>query len=358
MDFPEITGFRVRPVVVPLRRPLRTASGTIPASPLLLIEIDTEGPVTGHSYVFAYTETALPPLVTIAGRLARDLIGQSASPEMCLERLRSRFRLLGLQGLLGMAVSGVEMALWDALGKRSGAGVVSLLGGEPVAVPAYDSFGMVDPATDGEELRRSVEAGFRGVKIKLGYPDVEEDLKVVRWVRKVVGANTELMVDYNQSLREQEAEIRIERLREFDVAWVEEPVAAEDLTGHARVRRSAGGRLQSGENWWFPSGFQTALHMIASDFAMLDVVKIGGFTGWMEAARLAQAASIPVSSHMFIEASAHALAVTPTRHWLEYLDVAGPILRSAPRPVDGNITAEGPGIGMTWDYDAANKFAA
>jgi len=243
------------------------------------MDIDTEGRVTGHSYVFAYTETALPAMVAISGELEHDLVGPSASPEICLERLRSRFRLLGLQGLLGMVASGVEMALWDALGKRFGAGVVGLLGGEPVAVPAYDSFGMVNPAKDGEQLRRSVEAGFRGVKIKLGYPDVEEDLEVVHWARKVVGANTELMVDYNQSLRTQEAERRIERLRELDITWIEEPVAADDLAGHSRVRRFAGGKLQSGENWWFPSGFQTALHMGASDLVMLDLVKVGGFTG-------------------------------------------------------------------------------
>ncbi|WP_433286252.1 enolase C-terminal domain-like protein [Pseudonocardia sp. CA-142604] len=358
MDFSEITGFRVRPVVVPLQRPLRTASGEIPASPLLLIDIATEGRVTGHSYVFAYTATVLPAMVAVAAALEQDLVGQSASPETCLTRLRSRFRLLGLQGLLGMVISGVEMALWDALGKRLGAGVVSLLGGVPVAVPAYDSFGMVNPAKDAEQLRHSVEAGFRGVKIKLGYPDVEDDLDVVRWARKVVGANTELMVDYNQSLGVQEAERRIERLRDLDVAWIEEPVAAEDLASHSRVRRLAGGKLQSGENWWFPSGFQTALHVGASDLVMPDLVKVGGFTGWVEAARLAETASILVSSHMLVEASAHALAVTPTRHWLEYLDIAGPVLRSPLRPADGNITAQGPGIGITWNQDAAEKFAA
>jgi mandelate racemase len=358
MDFPEITGFRVRPVIVPLQRPLRTASGEISASPLLLMDVDTEGCVTGHSYVFAYTEAVLPAMVAIAADLEHDLIGQSASPEICLERLHSRFRLLGLQGLLGMVASGVEMALWDALGKRFGTEVVRLLGGEPVAIPAYDSFGMVNPAKDAEQLRRSVETGFRGVKIKLGYPDAEEDLEVVRWVRKVIGANTELMVDYNQSLRVREAERRIERLRELDVTWIEEPVAADDLAGHSRVRRFSGGKLQSGENWWFPSGFQTALHVGASDLAMLDLVKIGGFTGWLEAAGMAAAASIPVSSHMFVEASAHALAVTPTRHWIEYLDIAGPILQNSCHPVDGIIMAKGPGIGITWNHDAAVKFAA
>ncbi|MFD1651314.1 enolase C-terminal domain-like protein [Pseudonocardia alaniniphila] len=90
---------------------------------------------------------------------------------------------------------------------------------------------------------------------------------------------------------------------------------------------------------------------------MPDLVKVGGFTGWLEAARLAETASIPVSSHMLVEASAHALAVTPTRHWLEYLDIAGPVLRSPLRPADGNITAQGPGIGITWDCDAVNKYA-
>ena len=116
------------------------------------------------------------------------------------------------------------------------------------------------------------------------------------------------MVDYNQSLDPPEACRRIARFAEFDLDWVEEPVAAEDLAGHARVRAATGVRVQTGENWWFPRDMQKAMSAGASDFAMLDIMKIGGVTGWLRAAGQAEAASLPVSSHIFVEASAHVLA--------------------------------------------------
>jgi hypothetical protein len=230
-----------------------------------------------------------------------------------------------MQGLLGMAVAGIDMALWDALGKVFNQPVATLLGGAPVALRAYDSYGMVDPRKDEAALRKSVAAGFPGIKIKLGYPDPSDDVAVVRGVRGIIGSDAELMVDFNQSLDPPEACRRIQRLQEFDLYWVEEPVAAEDLAGHAQVRRITGCRVQTGENWWFPRGLGAAISASACDFAMLDIMKIGGVTGWMRAAGQAQAASLPVSSHLFVEASAHTLAVTPTADWLEYLDIALPI---------------------------------
>jgi mandelate racemase len=91
---------------------------------------------------------------------------------------------------------------------------------------------------------------------------------------------------------------------------------------------------------------------------MLDIMKIGGVTGWMRAAGQAQAASLPVSSHLFVEASAHTLAVTPTADWLEYLDIADPVLADPCNPEDGYVTAVGPGLGITWNEAAIAEFAA
>ena len=140
--------------------------------------------------------------------------------------------------------------------------------------------------------------------------------------------------------------------------WVEEPVAAEDLAGHARVRAATGVRVQTGENWWFPRDMQKAVSAGASDFAMLDIMKIGGVTGWLRAAGQAEAASLPVSSHIFVEASAHVLAVTPTAHWIEHLDLAGAILAEPCEVVDGTIAARGPGLGIAWDEAAVARHAA
>jgi mandelate racemase len=347
----------VRAVDVPLPRALRTASGTIPSAPLLLIDVQAEQGPVGRAYIFAYTKTVLAPLARLAQELAPELAGQAVAPAVRMQAFERRFRLLGRQGLLGMLLSGIDMALWDALARAAGCPVVRLLGGEPAALPAYDSFGVVDPRADERAIRQSLERGFRAIKIKLGDSDLAKDAATVAAVRAMIGPDIALMVDYNQSLDVPEALRRIARIAVHDIAWVEEPVPAEDIHGHARVRAASPVRVQTGENWWFPRDMANAIAAGASDYAMLDVMKIGGITGWMQAAGQAQAASLPVSSHIFVEASAHALAVTPTAHWLEYLDTAGAILAEPPAVVDGRVTAAGPGLGMTWDERAVARFA-
>ena len=347
---------RARSVIVPLSRPLRTASGELPAAPLLLLDVHTDTGVVGRAYLFGYAAEMLAPMVALVEQIAPALAGKSVAPADRLRDFEDRFRLLGLQGLLGMVLGGLDMALWDALGQLLGQPVATLLGAEPVALRAYDSFGMVDPVKDEAALRESVASGFLGIKIKTGYPDATSDVAVVGGVREIIGPDVALMVDYNQSLDPAEASRRVALLREFDLYWVEEPVAAEDLAGHAQVRRATGARVQTGENWWFPRGAQAAIAAGACDFAMLDLMKIGGVTGWARAAALAEGASLPVSSHLFPEASAHVLAATRNADWLEYLDLAGPVLADPPRPVDGHVTAVGPGLGMHWDSDAVARY--
>ncbi|WP_285582492.1 enolase C-terminal domain-like protein [Herbidospora sp. NBRC 101105] len=351
-----ISRVRARPVVVPMARPLRTASGSITAAPLLLFDVVTDGGVTGRSYVFAYDAALLPALASVAGELAPGLAGKALAPGARMRDFQARFRLPGLQGVAGMVVSGVEMALWDALGHLTGLPVATLLGGEPTPLRAYDSYGMIDPVQEERALRGSVESGFRAVKIKLGHPDAARDVEVVARVREIIGPDVELMVDYNQSLTPQEARRRLARLDGFGLYWVEEPVQAEDLAGHAYVRRTTDIRVQTGENWWFPAGCHAAIAAGACDFAMFDIMKIGGFTGWTLAAGQAEAASLPVSSHLFVEASAHAMTVTPSAGWVEHLDLAGAVVREPYRPVDGRITARGPGLGIAWDDEAVAAY--
>ena len=110
--------------------------------------------------------------------------------------------------------------------------------------------------------------------------------------------------------------------------------------------------VQTGENWWFPRGMANAIAAGASDLAMIDIMKIGGVTGWLNAMGQAEAASLPLSSHTFNEPSAHVLAVSPTAHWLEYLDIAGAVLTERLLPRNGKVAPRGPGLGITWDEQA------
>jgi mandelate racemase len=343
---------RARALLAPLQRPMRTAMGAIPAAPLVLIDVITEEGSAGRAYIFGYTATALAPLARLIDEIVSELKGKPIAPVERMREFDRRFRLVGWQGLIGMAVSGLDMAFWDATARTLNQPVVGLLGGTPVRLPAYDSHGMIDPKTDEQAILGSVEAGFRAIKIKLGEGDLEKDVATVAAVRAMIGPNVKLMVDYNQSLDPVEACRRIARLAQFDLCWVEEPVKAEDLDGHARVRAAASVPIQTGENWWFPRDMAKAIAAGACDYAMLDVMKIGGVTGWLSAMGQAEAASLPVSSHVFVEASAHLLPVTPTLHWLEYLDMAGAILADPYRAVDGTVMARGPGFGIEWDEKA------
>jgi mandelate racemase len=164
------------------------------------------------------------------------------------------------------------------------------------------------------------------------------------------------MIDFNQSLDPAEAISRIERLEPYDLHWIEEPVAQENLLGHAKVREMSPTPIQAGENWWFPRGFAEAIAVGASDFIMPDLMKCGGVSGWLRIAGQAEAASIPMSSHLFAEASSHMLAVTPTAHWLEVLDLARAVLAEPIQIVDGAVTARGPGLGLSWDETAVTKY--
>jgi mandelate racemase len=352
-----ITGVAARAVITPMKRPLRNAFGVIDSGPLVLIDVTTDQGVTGHSYLFAYTKLTLKPLVLLIEEIGRDLIGKPLAPFDLMAAMDAKFRLLGWQGLVGMAVSGLDMAFWDALGQIAGKPVVELLGATARPIQAYDSYGVLDAAADERTLRISCdERGFRGIKTKGGHGDLAADEQMIKGLRRLLGPEIALMLDFNQSLDPAEATRRIERLAPYDLTWIEEPVPQENLSGHAKVRERSEIPIQAGENWWFPRGFAEAIAAAASDFIMPDLMKVGGITGWLNVAGQADAASIPMSSHILPEASAHVLAVTPTAHWLEVLDFAGAILADPLQITNGAVTARGPGLGISWNETAVAKY--
>jgi mandelate racemase len=352
-----IDSIAARAVVAPMPRPLRTASGDVPAAPLVIVDVHTNEGIVGRSYAFAYTPLLMRTLVQFLRDVAPALVGQTVSPRERMRQLDKQLKLVGMQGVIGMAIGALDQALWDALGRAADLPVAVLLGGEPKPLDAYDSYGLVDIKTDLPLLEASVENGFEAIKIKLGAGEVADQVATVAAVRKVIGPERRLMVDLNQSQTTASAIDLILRLKEFDLTWVEEPVGAEDLHGHRVVREAVRPvPIQTGENWWFPRGMANAIAAKASDLAMVDIIKIGGVTGWISAAGQAEAASLPLSSHSYIEASAHTMACSPTASWSEYLDLAGAVLTEPLVPDKGKIVARGPGLGLEWDEKAVDKY--
>jgi mandelate racemase len=347
-----IREFRVRAIRVPMREPHRTASGTIAESPLVLTDILTGNDVTGHSIVFTYTTAALGPTADLIRNIGQTIVGEPLAPLDIADKLARRFRLLGTQGLVGMALAAIDMAAWDALARHLGLPLCELLGGFPKPVQAYGAVGYDGAAGSASVAEQWAAQGFKAVKAKIGYPTVREDLEVIKAIRSAVGNDVAIMVDYNQSLTPTEAMERIRILESEGLAWIEEPVLAHDYEGHARVARQAATPIQCGENWWGPQDFGHAIAARASDYAMLDAMKIGGVTGWMRAGAMAANAGLRVSSHLWPEISAHLLSVTPTAHWLEYCDWWNLVIASPLRIERGTaIAGSAPGSGVEWNED-------
>jgi mandelate racemase len=238
--------------------------------------------------------------------------------------------------------------------------LVRLLGGAPRPVLAYNSKGLgIMPVRElAKEAEELVGEGFGAVKLRLGRPQARDDLAALRAVKKAIGPDITLMVDFNQALSVAQA---LERGRMIDaeggVHWIEEPVRADDFAGNARVAREIATPIQIGENFMGPEQMAQALAAGACDYVMPDAQRIGGVTGWVRAAALAQGAGMEMSSHLFPEVSCHLLAVTPTCHWLEYVDWADAILEEPLRLKDGRVLIpERPGIGMRWDEKAVKRF--
>ena len=352
-----IRDVQARAVVAPLEPPVRTASGHVTQAPLLLIDLTTDEGIVGRSYLFGYHAFTLAPLRELVVALGEIVKGNVLAPVELDKTMRSRMTLFGTRGLQGVAVAGVDMAAWDALAVRAGVPLAEMLGSRPRPIPAYNSLGMIPPGEAADAAAKTVAAGFKALKVKVGWPTLAEDLAVVRAARKHLGDDAALMVDYNQSLATPEAIRRGRVLDGEGVSWIEEPVRADDYRGAAEIATQVTTPIQIGENFNGVYEMELALSLGASDFVMPDPQQIGGVTGWLRAAALAQAAGTPCSSHLFIEVSAHLLAMTPTCHYIEYLDVAAPILAEPLRPVDGMIQAPArPGIGIEWDENAITRY--
>jgi len=354
-----VRAVRARAVEVPLKLPLGTSAGTLRSAPLLLVDVDTEEGVTGHSYLFCYLPAAASAIAAMLGEVERTVKGDRVSPSELWSKLARRFKLIGVQGIVRMAMAGFDVACWDALALAAGKPLVALLGAERRPIPAYNSngLGLMAPEAAADEAEKLLERGFRAVKLRLGHPTPAADLAAVRAVRKRLPDSVELMVDYNQALTFIQALERGRALDSEGVAWIEEPIRHDDFRNCAELAATLATPIQIGENFSLPEQMGEAILARACDFVMPDLERIGGVSGWQRAAALAASSELPMSSHLFPETSAHLLAVTPTRHFLEYVDWADAILAEPLAIEDGAaVIPDRPGTGVSWNEKAVERY--
>ncbi len=362
MQFESLTfkGLRARPVVLELKRPVVARIATITDWPLVLIDLYTEEGIVGRSYLEPYVVKAMRYLVPALNDLAELLEGRKLAPVELYDAARKSLHFVGYQGLSTIAVSGLDMAAWDALAKAAGMPLCVLLGGTVAPVKAYNSNGLwlKEPeAVAAEAVQLRDEGGFSGLKLRLGRERAEDDLATIAAVRGAVGADMELMVDFNQGLTLDEALRRCHMIDDLGLAWIEEPIVYDNLDGCARLAADLKTPIQIGENFYGPRDLHTALQKKACDLVMPDFMRIGGVTGWLKAEAIAGAAGIPMSTHLYPEVAAQVMRVTETAHWLEWQDWADPILQK-PYDIQNGLlhVPDRPGLGLEWNEEgvAAN----
>ncbi len=350
-----------RPVVVKLKRPIKAKIATIDDWPLVVIDLYTNEGIVGTSYLQPYVVESLKYIVPMIDDINKVLENKALSPYDNYEEMRKSLHFVGYEGLSLIAVSGVDMAIWDAMAKAANMPLCNFLGGSVGEVKAYNSNGLwlAESKFLASEATGLVDEGnFSAIKMRLGRENFNDDLKAINTVRQAVGEQIKLMVDFNQSLTLDEALNRCHRLDDLNLSWIEEPLIYDNYEGYSRLTTDIKTPIQLGENFYGPRELYKALQMGASDLVMPDFMRIGGISGWLKSAAIAEAAGIPISTHLYPEVGAHVMRVSQTAHWLEWLDWADEILKEPFSKENGFIKIpDKPGLGIEWDEAAIAKNA-
>jgi mandelate racemase len=352
-----ITALDVRVANPPLAVPHATASGVVASYPMVLLDLRTSAGITGCAYVFTYSMIAAPAVARLLRDTSALVVGQPCAPLALEAHLRKRFRLLGPHGFTAMVMAAIDMAAWDVVCKANAQPLYAQLGAVRRGARGYAPVGLSGIDGSVREAQAGIALGFAGVKVKIGYATLADDIAVLKAMREAVGPSVAIMADYNQALDVPEAMRRCAALDALGLVWIEEPTIAEDFAGHAQIKAAATTPIQAGENWWGPLEFRKALHAGATDLLMPDVMKIGGITPWLKVAAMAEVDGLPLSNHLFAEVSAHLMAASATAGWFEWCDWPSPVLAQALEVRDGRVwPSDKPGIGVEWDEAAIARF--
>lgn len=355
---------KLRVLSVPMRRPIvsNPTVGRYTEWPFILIDLQTNEGIVGHSYLEPYVAGSAAYILPAIEAVAAALAPRPLAPVDCFANAMKAIHLSGKEGVGLVAASGLDMAIWDAVAKAAGMPLAEYLGGTVGPLRAYNTNGLWLLPLDQlrEEAVSLVEEGnFSAIKMRMGREKFSADLAALDAVRSAVGEDVRIMVDFNQAFDMSEALLRLHALDSEGLQWFEEPVAFDNFAGSARLARELRTPIQIGENIYGPRSFYRAVQEGAADLYMPDMMRIGGITGFLRCAAIAGAAGIPLSSHLYPEASAHVLRVAETAHWLEWRDWAHPFLADPFEIRDGHLhVPDRPGLGISWDEAAVKKLAA
>lgn len=348
---------------MPLKQVVSSSRVTMTHRELVVIEVETDEGETGVGWCTTAGVGAAAVHALITGYLAPMLVGlDPRNTERIWQRLWMECHAAGPAGITTLAISAIDIALWDLKAKSAGEPLHRLLGGARESVEVYASAINLHLSLDElvEQVRAQAGEGYTSFKIKIGRPGLYEDLERCLAVRRVIGDNGLLMLDANQKWSVGEATQRIRILLEAAPLFIEEPLLSDDIEGHAKLRDVTGMPIAMGEQLCNRFEFWNYVSRRAADYLQPDVWKVGGITEFLKIAALGAAAGIPISPHGALELSVHLAAALPNAMHVEnifglnlfdFAATSTPMIISNGRYVPGSA----PGHGVTFDRAALEE---
>ncbi len=349
---PQITEMGTGLYGVPNEESLDDATQSFDELELVVVEVECDDGTEGVGFTYTIGEGGSSILEFVRSTLEPLVVGESAAPRAATERMRAGTTFVGRAGVSELGIAAVDIALWDALGRRTGEPLYALLGGERREVPAYETNGgwlQFSEERLVENAREAAEAGFVGMKMKVGRGHAE-DARRIRAVREALPERMDLMVDANCAFTVPEAR-RFCRHVDVPLDWLEEPLLKDDVAGHADLRSTVDVPIATGENAYTEREFAQLVRMDAVDVLQPDVCRVGGVTAWAAVAELARASGLPVVPHYVEPVHVHLAAAFENVPSIEHHStVLNEVLASPPTLDDGRFNPpEEPGHGIRFE---------
>jgi L-alanine-DL-glutamate epimerase-like enolase superfamily enzyme len=310
---------------------------------------------TGYTYTIGTGGSSIVAL--LHDHLAPRLIGRDpAEYEAIWRDLFFHTHATAVGAITSLALAAVDTALWDRNTRVAKLPLWQAAGGAKPRTRTYTTEGGWLHLSEQELVEQTLQAraaGFKGAKIKVGRPYLAEDARRLESVRHAMGDDFEIMVDANQGFTLSEAIRRAHAFEPLRLAWLEEPMPAENMAAHQRLCAASTVPIAVGESMYHPAQFAEYLKADACSIVQADVARIGGITPWLKVAHLAEAMNVSICPHFLMELHVSLCAAVPNASWLEYIPQLDSLTGSQVRIEEGFALAPmEPGIGIDWDWDA------
>ena len=321
----------------------------------ILVTLHTSDGLASTGYAYTIGTGGSSVVVLLKDHLLPRLIGRNpVNIEALWKELFFFTHSTAVGAITSLAQACIDTALWDWRAQSQGLPLWQLLGGAQAQVPVYTTEGGWLHLSASELVDQTLAAqgaGFKGAKIKIGRPHLSEDVARLSAVRAAVGDAFELLTDANQGFNRSEVVRRAHAFEGLNLGWIEEPLPAEDVSGHVQLRQQTSIPVAVGESMYHLSQFREYLERGACSIVQPDVARIGGITPWIKVAHLAEAFSVPVCPHFLMELHVSLCAAVPNAAWVEYIPQLDEVTTSRIEVTDGHaVPPMTPGLGIAWDW--------